>query len=199
VSDTVHSVRLAPIISRFEPLAPISFLVNKDRIFRCFTVLASTLDRCSLSEIKYSATPLNYTSQAAFRAHRHLHVAEIQRYRVLTVPAGCCSAVVRSHLAQPHETTGSTPSRHETAMQRTCSDLHSLEDTKFLCRPHDDATFEDSYRLLTLRVLHFFSKDHIENLLRLPRPLRRRALRRSDVRNGKQYFGAPRKGESYMC
>jgi hypothetical protein len=84
VSDTVHSVRLAPIISRFEPLAPISFLVNKDRIFRCFTVLASTLDRCSLSEIKYSATPLNYTSQAAFQAHRHLHVAEIQRYRVLT-------------------------------------------------------------------------------------------------------------------
>jgi hypothetical protein len=119
--------------------------------------------------------------------------------RLDTVPAGCCSAVVRSHLAQPHETTGSTPSRHETAMQRTCSDLHSLEDTKFLCRPHDDATFEDSYRLLTLRVLHFFSKDHIENLLRLPRPLRRRALRRSDVRNGKQYFGAPRKGESYMC
>lgn len=122
--------------------------------------------------------------------------------RLDTVPAGCCSTLVRSHLAQPHETTNSTPSKHETATQRTCSVLHSLEDTKFLCRPHDDVNSEDSYRLMALRVLHSFSKDPIENPLRLPRPLSRRALRRAlrrgDVRLREQYFGLLGKGESFM-
>jgi len=105
--------------------------------------------------------------------------------RLHTVPAGCCSALVRSYLAQPHETTNSTPSKHETATQRTCSVLHSLEDTKSLCRPHDDATSEDS--LMALRVLHSFSKDPLENLLQLPRPFSRRALRRNDVRLEKHF------------
>lgn len=59
----------------------------------------------------------------------------------------------------------------------TASVLHSLEDTKSCCRPLDDATLEDSYRLMALCVLHIFSKHPIEKQLRLPCPLARGALR----------------------
>lgn len=47
------------------------------------TVVASTLGWHSLSNLKHLASrPVDYTSQAAFRAHHHIHVAQIQRYRI---------------------------------------------------------------------------------------------------------------------